>query len=228
MNAKQGWPRSFRLIHVVLLLLAAAGATPSLAWAAGEAASLTFDVVDKANWRGGKAEAIPASVTETYSYDPATDTLTIAAKFDKQGFAPLPPMLAVAHKYGFPVQSDKPLKETGAHSPLGPLMGVDGADGYTCTVKGLARYVGDRPPVGAGTEPQEIQKALEAEVERILAAGHLAPWLFLVNVPGSGADDRGDVHWNHPGETLYLLAETVSLLSPETAAKLKAYVKSER
>ena len=63
---------------------------------------------------------------------------------------------------------------------------------------------------------------------KIVRAGHLAPWLFLVNVPGSGADDRGDVYWHNPAETLYLLAEAAPLLSPESRKALTEYLRAER
>jgi len=193
-----------------------------------EAASLKFDVLDKVGWRGDRTDAVPASVEETYSYDEAADTITIAVKFDKKGFAPLPPMLALAAKYGFPVKVAGSLAETSHKSVLGPLMGVEGADGYTYAVKGLGKYVLERPALGAGKGADKLQKMLEGQVRRILDAGHLAPWLFLVNVPGSGSDDRGDVYWHNPAETLYLLAELAPLLSLEVQDALKKYLKTER
>lgn len=192
------------------------------------AASLQFDIVDKAGWRAGKAEQVPAAVTESYSYEPASDTVVVSEKFDRKGFAPLPPMLALAMKYGFPVQLDQKPVEVGADCCLGPLVGFEGRDGYTYRVKGLGRYVLDQRAPGAGKVPAGIQREIEAQVEKILAAGHLAPWLVLVNVPGSGANDRGDVYWQNPGETLYYLAEAAPYLPAATLAKLKAYLKEER
>jgi hypothetical protein len=192
------------------------------------AASLKFDIADKVNWRGEKAQAIPAFVEETYSYDEASDTVTIAAKFDKQGFAPLPPMLALAGKFGFSVEVQPKPVDTGSQSVFGPLVGVEGADAYTLKIRGLGKYVFERPRLGSGKAPESLNGQLEAEVAKIVAAGHLAPWLFLVNVPGSGADDRGDVYWHNPSEALYLLAEVAPLLSSKTQQTLKEYLATER
>jgi hypothetical protein len=195
---------------------------------AAQAASLEFEVLDRTGWRGAKADAVASSVEETYSYDEASDSVTIAAKFDKKGFAPLPPTLALAARFGLPVESEPKLDDAGHASVLGPLVGVDGADGYTLRIKGLGRYVRESRRVGSGKAPKDIEEKLESEVARIAAAGHLAPWFFLVNVPGSGADDRGDVYWHNPSETLYLLAEVAPLLSAKGRDALKAYLVSER
>lgn len=211
-----------------LLCVAAAvlAAAPTPGAAAGP--TLAFDIVDAAGWRGSRADAVPASVTETYAYDAASDTVTVAVRFDRKGFAPLPPMLALAVKYGFPAEFGARPVDTGLASVLGPLVGFDSADGYTWKVKGLGRYVFERPSVGDGKVPDELQDALEKEVAALLEAGHLAPWMFLVNVPGSGADSRGDIYWQNPGEVLYLLAELAPVLRPETRARLIQYAAAER
>jgi hypothetical protein len=199
-----------------------------LALSSVQAASLEFEIGDKVGWRGEKAQNVPSSVVETYSYDEAGDTVTIAARFDRKGFASLPPMLALAARFGFPVEAEPKLADAGRQSVFGPLVGLDGGDAYTLRVKGLGKYVRETRPLGPGEAPIDLQDRLEAEVARITAAGHLAPWLFLVNVPGSGADDRGDVYWHNPSETLYLLAEAAPLLSAKGRDVLKAYLIAER
>jgi len=211
-----------------LAFFAAVLALAAFAPAAVAAATLKFDLVDKVNWRADKAEAISAAVEETYAYDAASDTVSVAVKFDRRGFAPLPPMLAVAVKYGFPAEFQTKPAETGAVTPLGPLMGFDGADGYTWKIKGLARYVLQRPVLGGGQPPKELQDALDAQVAKVLARGHLAPWLVLVNVPGSDPDGRGDVYWDDPAETLYLLAEAAPVLRVEATGVLRQYLETER
>ena len=212
------------MIRFVLLPL---GLVVCLCSAAG-AASLEFEIVDQINWRGDKAGEVAKSVEETYSYDEAADTVTIAVKFDKQGFAPLAPMLALAARYGFPAQVAPKPTDTGEHGALGPLVGVEGTDRYTVTIKGLGKYVRSRPAIGSHQAPARLQQELESEVAKIVRAGHLAPWLFLVNVPGSGADERGDVYWHNPAETLYLLAEAAPLLSPASRTALTEYLRAER
>jgi len=195
---------------------------------AGTPNALTFEIADKVNWRGDKAAAVPASVTETYAYDAASDTVTVTAKFDKAGFAPVPPMLAIAMKHGLPVSFDKPPVDTGQVSVFGPLLGFENADAYTWKLKGLGKYVFPRFALGNGKPPDALLQALEAEVAKVLDAGPLAPWLVLANVPGSDPNGRGEVYWHHPGETLYLLAEAAPLLSGATQEKLKGYLQQWR
>ncbi len=199
-----------------------------VALASVQAASLKFEISDKVGWRGAKADAVPSSVEETYSYDEVNDAVTIAAKFDRKGFAPLPPMLALAARFGLQVEAEPKLSDTGHQSIFGPLVGVDGTDAYTLRFKGLGKYVRDSRRLGSGNVPKDIEEKLESEVARIVAAGHLAPWFFLVNVPGSGADDRGDVYWHNPSEALYLLAEVAPLLLAKSRDALKVYLASER
>ena len=139
-----------RLLWPLALLL-----VRCLAALAGSSASLTFEVVDQVNWRGDKAAAVPASVTESYAYDAASDTVAVTVKFDKAGFAPVPPMLALAVKYGFPIEFDRKPTETGQASVLGPLLGFEDTAQYTWKVKGLAKYVfggGDRQPISKQPE----------------------------------------------------------------------------
>jgi hypothetical protein len=139
------------------------------------AASLKFDIVDKVGWGGDQAANVPKAVEETYAYDAKTDTVTVTERFDRKGFAPVPPMLALAMDQGFHVRFDPkpmPLKDAGV---LGPLVGYENADSYTWSIEGLSRYVFERPVLGAEPAPAEVQmvvleKALEAEVAKIVAA----------------------------------------------------------
>jgi hypothetical protein len=188
--------------------------------------TLKYEVVDKVGWRADRE--LPAVVEETYRWDAAADDVVVRVVFDRKGFAPLPPMLALAIRQGFPIRVSEKLVDTGKVSPLGPLMGVEQADGYTWRLKGLGKLVSEPRPAGEGQVPVLLQQTLVDEVEKILAAGHLAPWLFLVNVPGSGANDRGDVYWSSPADTLYLLVEVAPLLPPPLQARLKEYLTSER
>lgn len=195
--------------------------------ASAATAELQFSIEDKAGWYAGQ-QNLPASATETYQYDKANDTLTVSVRFNRKGLAPLPPMLAIAVQHGFPITFEAKPETTGTVSALGPLMGIKDADGYTYRIAGLGRYVFGRPQLGSGQVPESLQKELVTEVQKLLAAGRLRPWMFLVNVPGSGADARGDVFWDNPAEVLYLLAEVAPVLPTETAESLKAYARAAR
>ncbi len=188
---------------------------------------LTFPVVDSINWRDGRTDV--SSATETYWYDEASDTVTVNVVFDKtSALAPLPPMLALAIEYGFDVTFNKTVVDAGSHSILGPLKGVANTDSYTWQVKGLARYALGKRNYGSGQVPDWLQQQLQTEVAEVLAAGHLSPWVFAKNTPGSEGTTRGTLYWNHPGENLYMLAELAELLPPAMQESLKAYTQSER
>lgn len=214
-------PHSSAFISGCVLLLAVAATVAS-------AAGLDFEILDKVNWRGEASTTASTRVTETYRYDPVADTLTVSAKFDRKGFAPLPPMLALAIQQGFPIQVDPRPESPGPVCMLGPLTGVKDTDAYTWQLKGLSKYVLSRQIPAAGQASPALVNELTAQVARITQAGHLRPWLFLVNVPGSGAAERGDVYWDNPGEVLYLVAEILPLLRPEDARKLREWMRSER
>jgi len=211
--------------------------TRTLAWttmlltaavASGAETTLEFELVDNVNWRGDKAEDVPGKVTETYRYDPQADAVSVTCKFDSKGFAPLPPMLALAVEHGLEVSLDRDVRKTGQTSVLGPLMGVDGVDSYTWSIRGLGKYVLGREKLGDAEAPPELRAELDAQVGKIVQAGHLRPWLVLVNVPGSGASDRGETYWLSPAETLYLLAEAAPALSSETRNQLVKYLRTVR
>ena len=229
-----------------LLGLAAGVLVAASAAGAAETASLEFEILDRIGWQGGKGGTTPAGpfeapstggkvrvaarkVVETYSYDRKADVLTIDFRFDRKGFAPVPPMLALAVERGFGATFAPPARSTGHVSPLGPLMGVDGTDRYRCTIGGLGRYVAQPAGPGGGKAPEALVGELRDEVEKILSAkGHLAPWLVLVNVPGSGAPHRGDVYWSNPTETYYLLAEAAPLLDRKLAGRVGQYLRTLR
>ena len=75
--------RSAGIVAVILAILMFSSA----------ARALDFTVVDSFNWRAGQTDV--SSVTENYSYNESTDTLTVTATFNKSSsLAPLPPMMA--------------------------------------------------------------------------------------------------------------------------------------
>lgn len=194
--------------------------------AAGQS-QLGFDVVDSIGWRGGQTDV--STATETYWYNEASDTVTVNVVFDKtSALAPLPPMLALAKKYGFDVSFNKTVVEAEPNSVLGPLMGVENTDSYSWQVSGLGKYVLSERNYGSGQVPAWLNQKLEEEVSKVLAAGHLSPWINLTNVPGSGPNARGTVYWNHPGENLYFLAEIGEFLPPAMQEQLRTYMQNER
>ncbi|HZK80078.1 MAG TPA: hypothetical protein VFC46_03405 [Humisphaera sp.] len=191
-------------------------------------AKLDFDIIDQIGWRGDRTDQVPTAVSETYQYDAASDTVTVSATFNRKGFCPLPPMLALAIREGFAVEFDRAPEARGSVGALGPLMGFADSTGYSYRVKGLARYVLPMASAARGDSSTSLSAELQLQVGKIIDAGHLRPWLVLVNVPGSGWNARGDVYWDNPGEVLALLADAMTQLPDAMQAHLRAYLKAER
>ena len=70
-------------------------------------AKVDFAIIDQTGWRGDRADQVPTAVGETYQYDAAGDTVIVTATFNRKGFCPLPPMLALAIHEGFAVEFDR-------------------------------------------------------------------------------------------------------------------------
>lgn len=214
-------------MFLLLLTIAWAWSTPITTYA--QAASLDFQIIDNLNWSNDHLTA--TQVTETYDYDPTTDTITISYQFDQVGFAPLPPMLAIAYQYGFPVTVSKPLVETGYFTELGPLMGVENTDSYQVTIKGLGKYVTEIRLILNHSTTDHLASELQSQVSTIIQKGHLSPALVVSNEPGGlggGSKERGHMYWYNPGDTYYFLSEYLPFLSDQGQAELMDYLTMER
>src|SRR5712692_7884359 len=112
---------------------------------------------------------------------------------------------ALAKKYGFPLQVNKPVVDIGQSSDIGPLLGVNNTDNYTVQITGLSKYVLSKEVLGSGAVPAGLLQDLNGEVDKILAGGHLAPAVFGSRPPFavSVGDPWGHAYWYNPGDTLY-------------------------
>jgi hypothetical protein len=90
------------------------------------------------------------------------------------------------------------------------------------------------PAANAGiSEPgtAELQAMLSAEVEKILAAGHLRPGylntgMFDLSAQRSCGDTLSD-YWHFPGETIETLLRALPYLPPDLQTQTRAYLQSE-
>lgn len=164
------------------------------------------------------------NVEESVTYDAGQDRVTLTEEFEFVSVrpggrpqAPLPAMLALAREQGLAVEVSKDLTDTGLVTEFGPVVHAPG-DTYTWSLKGLGRYVekvesiGPPNPKSAGLELE-----LAAEVDRVLQAGHLAP--FAVPVSRLG---RQTMFWWDPSETLYLLSGVPARASPRAGRRSSA------
>lgn len=173
-----------------------------------------------------RIRAFPVKVEEIYEYDEQTDTAVIKNKFEYEAFgensgeffAPIPPMLVTAQKYGFPIEFSAPLSETSCLTPYGMYCGISGAQEAEWRIKDMGKYIDQiRVPGPATGGEEETFELLEREAEKTLEAGMLAPGLFATH---RGAYLR-DL-WSGPSETMFYLSEASEFL-PELKDKLLAY-----
>jgi len=203
---------------------------------------LPSTVADRCRWWSKYLCEVPVSATESYSYDPSGDTVTVTEEFDyvrlSEGgspFAPLPPMLALAKVQGFDMEINGAAVRSGVLTSHGYYAGVEGARGYTWQVSGLDKYLKQRPDdIAVGAEPEELSAELAAEVDNILQAGVLGPWYPVLMNFGAGYKNyyrrgyEGHYLWANPAETLYYLAEAYPVLDEERREKVLSYLKELR
>lgn len=206
------------------------------AWAGG----LPEEAGIRCRWWDRRLRQFPVTVRESYRVDRAADAVEITERFTFRPvgeggvkFAPVPPVLASAAREGLPVTFSG--RVTDAKLPLwiGPYAGIEGADSYTYTVKGLSKYVREayvpaKPRLPAGRdrgEPEWLARELEKEVGLILEAGHLAPWW-----PKNGklAVFEEMPVWSSPWETIHYLSRAAPFLKEETRRRLVEYLREER
>jgi hypothetical protein len=76
-----------------------------------------------------------------------------------------------------------------------------------------------------------LQTRLQAEVQKMLTAGHLRPGYvshgyFDLKARFECGDDLVD-YWHHPAETIYVLLQTLPYLPTDMQQSVKAYIQSE-
>jgi len=184
----------------------------------------------------------PAGVVESVSYDTATDAATLTAVFTHKAirpgarpYAPLPPMLELARQEGFPINLSGTATDTDLVTYCGPYAVVNETDRYTASIPGLGKYAREalrvQPASAPSAEAEAVRSELVAEVDKILAAGHLAP----VNLPwkvsyGWGAFYYSTVRhlYSAPGQTLSTLARTIPWLDSDRRQRVRSYLEKER
>jgi len=174
----------------------------------------------------------PETVQETYAYDTSSDTTTITENISFLNicnggtqFAPIPPSLGIA-KNSLGVIFSAPVVDGFLNTEFGPSHGIENTNTYSWQVAGLNKFVAVNDPSNHGTVPVELEQELESEVQKLIAAGHIAPWIFVDNVPK--ASTRGDLYWANPADIIYHLTKVAEVLSEENKQTLINYIQAER
>ena len=174
----------------------------------------------------------PVDVRETVAFDPAADRATFNESFSylpvRAGAtpsAPVPAMLALAVSQGLSITFTGVPADTGMATQFGPIMEIPGEQ-YAWSFGPLRKYVDAREAWGAAAPPAaELEAELGAEVDKVLALGHLAPMIHVRQAPY--LPQWGTVYWRDPSETLYLLADLLPVLSPDRQERLRDYLRAE-
>jgi len=144
----------------------------------------------------------------------------------RAGGAPValvPPMLALGLQQKLPAVVTPPPVDLNYATQFGPLLAV-AADRYAWHVDGLGKYVQGQPTPGPATAKSRVLEAeLAAEVDKVLTAGHLAPWDVCRQAPWTPTYD-GTTYGTDPSEVLYLLSEVLPLLPEAQQTRVREYL----
>lgn len=173
----------------------------------------------------------PMHVKESYALD--DDTLTLKENFvfqriaDAWGtkgvkLAPLPPVVEVARRYGFPMEVSGRVRAMDHMLNGGLWGGVEGVDEYTIKIKGLAKYATKVPRLSPRGGDRKLSGRLSGEIRAIIDAGYLSPYRMQY-----GKFDRHEVYyWANPAETHYSLALALPLLPPGLQRDVRNHLRS--
>jgi len=197
-------------------------------WAAG----LPEEVKARCDWWAARLAQYPRTAREKYRYDAAKDRVEVSVAVQyatvREGpavCAPVPPILALARAGGMPIRFDKAPHDPQYRTSYGPYLVVDGATSYQWSIEGLARYVFEQSQLGPSTPASAtLEKELAAEVDKILAPGPLAPWVY--DISGHALTGAGEIYWQRPGETASFLARLLPVLDPPRRQKVSEYLKA--
>lgn len=199
---------------------------------AGWERGLPDDVAGAAAFWAPRLRVYPTDVAEHHAVDRATGEVRVAVSFEFTPvgdggvrFAPLPPMLALAARYGFPVRVDPPPVDPAYLTPIGPLVGVEG-EGYAYTIGGTAKYVDERLAWDAPSPAcEDLRAELADQVARVVAVGE--PLVPLVEAIAKRTPHHTlPAPWSNPCDPFALLptAGRAARLPPAELAAVTAYV----
>jgi len=169
----------------------------------------------------------PVDVEETVTYDETGDRVTFTEAFEYvtlgsggKKLAPLQGMLALGYSQGLPVKFSAEPMDMNVATQFGPTMVISGT-GYSWSLEGLGKRVFGRQILGPSTAASKaLEKELVEEVDRVVEAGHLAPWIYRCRKFSYG-------YFYDPSENLYLLSELLPALPDDRQASLRRYLRSE-
>jgi hypothetical protein len=209
--------------------------TATEGWASSGAVPAT--VMAKINFWVSHLCSFPSDASESYSYDPNSDTATISENVTYVApvcaggatgiaFAPVPPMLGLAGNT-LKVNFSGTVVDAYLPTEFGPTTGIENTDSYTWSITGLKKYTdSSRVITNTGQAPAALMQQLTSQVDRITAAGHFAPW--IIEDKWTYDATFGDIYWLSPADNIYVLSEIIPALPDPQKTNLINYLKSER
>jgi hypothetical protein len=172
----------------------------------------------------------PVNVKEETTYDEQADRVACSETFAHvpvrpggEKTVPVRPMLALGLQQELPAVLTPQPTDLKYATHFGPLLEVTG-NRYAWHIDGLGKIVASRPVVGPATKRSAVlEKELSAEVDKVLSAGHLAPWVIC----GGMFSSHPTTYGKDPSATLYFLSEFLPLLPKAQQAKVRAYLARE-
>lgn len=220
---------------MALMGLAHVRASQSDGWATG----LPEPMVRRARQWVPLLRHYPTDVKESYQVDHSGDRVTVREevtflnteddwKTKGRKIAPLPPVLAAAWRYRFPLRFSGEVVDVKHIEYAGPLAGIADVDQYTWEARGLLKYVREAIQVGdLGKKAAPLRRTLAAEVQKVLQAGHLRAGYFAGGLLDSGGAGAWDF-WVNPGELVSTLSQASPLLdSDQMRSALRKYLAKE-
>lgn len=201
------------------------------------ARSFPPELAEQCRWWSERLAEVPMDAAETHTYDEAADILSVEGRVEflkiadsGARLAPLPPGLALAlrQKAPFLSVSGEPI-DTGLTTKWGPYYGFDNSDSYAYTVNGLGAYAFQARTISAeAVEPAEVRAEFEAQLEKVLQAGVMAPWFPILSVggygpvdfPGRASHDGQRLLWGNPAENLYYITQCMEVAAPAQKERL--------
>ena len=174
-------------------------------------------VTTTAQWWASRLNSFPISVSETISYDQVTDKVSFTENIElikiKQGgtlFVPVPPMLALSSP-ALNVQFSRTVVNSQMATEFGPYWGFDNVSSYKWELAGLDKFIERQRLLSDPNLPlPELDQEISQQVDRIIAGGHFAPWIYSDHLPKD--DVKGNIYWLNPADEIYQLVEIAGAL----------------
>jgi len=198
----------------------------------GTSQSLLSETQNRINQWNDYACQFPTAVTENYGYNQTADTTTVTETFtflpvcsdSNKTFATLPPVLGIA-KDAMKVSFSGGVVDTKLATEFGSVMGIENTNSYTWSVQGLSRYLNSQKILLNEKQPDlHIVTELENEVQKVLDAGPLAPWIFSDEIPRHYY--RGWIYFLNPADIVDTLLQLLPVLSEPQKTQVEQYIEN--